>query len=325
MPLIRRTSAKLSTFAHGYSDIFFSAKLYVIGKQGFPHCNLQISTTRLQETTPRMKRLCTLLTLMLLISAVQAASITTIQLHNRPAEEVIPIVEPMLGAGEVITGSGFKLFLRASPQSLEQVRDVIDALDSAAKMLQISVFQGSEQDLQTRSVSGNLQIKIGNSSAGISSGNTKSGGGISYGSDNVSGDINASSTHQRQTSNPLHQLRVSEGTTGFIQTGEQVPYFSGDSGTEYKDVTTGFYVLPRIHGNMVTLQISPFRNSLTKAGEGSIETQSARTTISGRIGEWLPLGGVTEQSKRSQSSIGSSSSTKSRSQQSIWIKADLVQ
>ena len=284
----------------------------------------QISTTRLHETTQRMKRLCALLALLLLTSAIQAASITTIQLHNRPAEEIIPIVEPMLGAGEVITGSGFKLFLRASPQSLEQVRDVIDALDSVAKMLQVSVFQGSERDLQTRSVSGNLQITNGAASVGVKSNRNRSAGGISYNSGNVSADINASRTHQRQTSNPLHQLRVSDGTEGFIETGEQIPYLSGYYGTEYKGVTTGFYVLPRIHGNMVTLQISPFRNSLAKAGIGSIETQSARTTITGRIGEWLPLGGVIEQSKRSQSSIASSISTKSRSQQSIWIRADLV-
>jgi len=285
----------------------------------------QISTARFQGNAQRMKRICTLLALIFLTSAVRADSITTIQLHNRPAEEIIPIVKPMLGAGEVITGSGYKLFLRASPQSLEQVRDIIDALDSAAKVLLVSVFQGSERDLKTRSVSGNLQIDNGNTSVGIGSSKNKSAGSISYSSGKVSGDISASSTHQRETSNPLHQLRVSEGTEGFIQTGKQIPYLTGYSSTEYKDVTTGFYVLPRIHGDRVVLQIRPFKNSLAKAGKGSIETQSAQTTISGRIGVWLLLGGVSEQSKRSQSSIGSSSSTKSSSQHNIWIKADLVQ
>ena len=272
-----------------------------------------------------MKRICTLLALILLTCAVQAGSITTIQLNNRPAEEIIPIVKPMLDPGEVITGSGYKLFLRASAQTLEQVRDIIDALDSAAKVLLVSVFQGSERDLKTRSVSGNLQIDNGNTSVDIGSSKNKSAGNINYNSGNVSGEINASSTHQRQSSNPVHQLRVSEGTEGFIQTGKQIPYFTGYNSSEYKDVTTGFYVLPRIRGDRVVLQISPFKNSLAKVGKGSIETQSAQTTISGRLGEWLPLGGVSEQSKRSQNSIGSSSSTKSRSQQSIWIKADLVQ
>ena len=279
-----------------------------------------------------MKRICMLLALMLLTSAAQAASITTIQLNNRLAAEIIPIIKPMLGAGEVITGSGYKLFLRASPQSLEQVRDIVDALDTAAKMLQVSVFQGSEQELETRRVSGNLQIDNGNTSVGIGNSNkNNSAGSISYNSGNVSGDIIAATTHQHQSSNPVHQLRVSNGTEGFIQTGKQIPYLTGYRSTEYgyrsteyKDVTTGFYVLPRIRGDMVTLQISPFKNSLAKAGTGSIDTQSARTTITGRIGEWLPLGGVTEQSKRSQSSIGSSISSKSQKQHSIWIKADLV-
>jgi hypothetical protein len=272
-----------------------------------------------------MKSICTLLTLILLTSAVQADSITTIQLNNRPAEEIIPIVQPMLGAGEVITGSGYNLFLRASPQSLQQVRDIVDALDTAAKVLQVSVFQGSERELKTHSVSGNLQIDNGNTSVDIGNSKNKSAGSISYNSGNVSGDINATSTHQRQSSNPVHQLRVSEGSEGFIQTGTQIPYLTGYSSTEYKDVTTGFYVLPRIRGDRVTLQIRPFKNSLAKTGKGNIETQSAQTTINGRIGEWLPLGGVSEQSKRSQNSLGSSSSTKSSSQHSIWIKADLVQ
>ena len=272
-----------------------------------------------------MKRICMLLALMLMTSAAQAASITTIQLNNRLAAEIIPIIKPMLDAGEVITGSGYKLFLRASPQSLEQIRDIVDALDTAAKMLQVSVFQGSEQELETRRVSGNLQIDNGNTSVGIGNSNkNNSAGSISYNSGNVSGDIIAATRHQHQSSNPVHQLRVSEGTEGFIQTGKQIPYLTGYRNTEYKDVTTGFYVLPRVRGDMVTLQISPFKNSLAKAGIGSIDTQSARTTITGRIGEWLPVGGVTEQSKRSQSSIGSSSSTKSQSQQSIWIKADLI-
>jgi hypothetical protein len=272
-----------------------------------------------------LKRICTLLTLVLLTSSVQAASITTIQLNNRPAEEIIPIVKPMLDPGEVITGSDYKLFLRASPQSLQQVRDIVDALDIAAKVLQISVFQGSEQDLKIRSVSGNLQIDNGNTGVSIGSSKNQSAGSINYNSGNVSADINASSTHQRESSNPIHQLRVSEGTEGFIQTGKQIPYFTGYNSTEYKDVTTGFYVLPRIRGDRVTLQIRPFKNSLSKTGKGNIDTQSARTTINGRIGEWLPLGGVSEQSKRSQSSLGSSSSIKSSSQHSMWIKADLVQ
>ena len=277
-----------------------------------------------------MKLLYPLLGLMLLLaSAVQAASMTTIQLQSRPAEEIIPIVKPMLATGEVITGSGYKLFLRASPETQAMVMEIIGALDIAAKMLQISVFQGSEQELDTVSVSGNLQIQSGNSSVGIGSseagaGNINYNAGNASANANANGEVSSTSTQTQRTNSPVHQLRVSEGTEGFIQTGQQVAYYSGYNGTEFKDVTTGFFVLPRIHGGGVTLQVRPFKNTPGKKGSDSIETQSADTTITGRMGEWLPLGGVNEQFNRSQSSIGSYSSSQGSRKDSIWIRADLV-
>jgi type II secretory pathway component GspD/PulD (secretin) len=283
-------------------------------------------TPRYQRIEYLARLLCSFLALsLLLLPVVQAASITTIQLQNRPAEEIIPIVKPLLGPGEVITASGFKLFLRASPASVEQVRDIVDALDIATKMLQISVFQGSERDLTTVAISGNLRIESGDATVGIGSSGKQAAGNIAYDSGNVSGDINANSSQTSKASNPVHQLRVSEGTEGFIQTGSQIAYSSYNNGTEYKDVTTGFYVLPRIRGHGVTLKVRPFKNSLSNTRAGNIETQSANTTISGRLGEWLPLGGVTEQFNRSQSGIGSSSSSEGSTKSSIWIRADLIQ
>ena len=280
-----------------------------------------------------MKLLYTLLGLVLLASPVQADSITTIQLLNRPAGEIIPIVKPMLGTDDVITGRGFKLFLRSSPETLAQVKDMIDILDTAAKILQISVFQGSGRDLRALSISGNIQIKSGDASGSIGTNSNKSTGSISYNTQNASGSLNATSTSGRMENNPLQRLRVTEGTEGYIETGEQIPYFSGASwigsraagDIEHRNVTTGFYVLPRIHGDNVSLQVSPFKNSLSKARAGNIDTQQANTTITGRLGEWLLIGGVTEQIKRSQSGIGNYSSTQSSTNDGIWIKADLTQ
>jgi len=270
---------------------------------------------------------------LLLATAVQASSMTIIQLHNRPAEEIIPIVRPMLGAGEVITGQGFKLFLRSSAETLEQVEAMIDVLDAAAKMLQISVFQGSKRDLEALRIDANLQIEGDNTSVDIGSSNDNSAGSVNYNSGNVSGGVDASNTRERSYNKPVHSLRVSEGREGFIETGEQIPYFTGVSriapgttvgSTEYKNVTTGFYVLARIHGDGVTLQISPFKNSLSKTNAGNINTQSASTVISGPIGRWLQIGGVSEESSGSQSGIGSYGSTQGKSRDRIWIKADLV-
>lgn len=288
-----------------------------------------------QEAVYLMNLLYKLLGLMLLVSAVQAESITTIQLLNRPAEEVIPIIKPMLGADDAISGQGFKIFLRSPPETLAQVKDMIEVLDIAKKTLQIFVFQGSTRGLSEHGIGGNIRIESGDASISIGTrgnNNDDASGSITY--SNTSGSINIISTRKRLQDNLIHQINVTEGLEAYIETGVQIPYFSGTNwivpkgvvgSIEYKDVVTGFYVLPRIHGDNITLQVSPFKNSQSNASGGNIETQYASTTITGRIGDWLLIGGVTEQLRRAQSGSGSYISTQSRNNESIWIKADLVQ
>ncbi|MGI9247548.1 MAG: hypothetical protein ACR2QI_00950, partial [Woeseiaceae bacterium] len=94
---------------------------------------------------------------------------------------------------------------------------------------------------------------------------------------------------------------------------------------EYKDAVTGFYVLPRIRGDNVILEVSPFKSSQSNTRGDNIDTQSASTTITGRVGEWLLIGGVTEQLEQAQSTTGTTIATQSRDNTGIWIKADLVQ
>ena len=272
--------------------------------------------------------------LALLFAVAQAASLTTIQLQNRPAEEVIPVIEPMLASGDVISGRGFKLFLRASPETLATVREMLDVLDRPAKVLQISVFQGSTRGLGELGLSGRLQIEGGDGSVSIGgAGNGSNGGSITYSTDGGSASIEGSSTRQRLSDSPIHQVRVTEGNEAYIETGAQIPYFSGagwtlprgsTGGVQFKKAVTGFYVLPRVNGDRVTLQVSPFKNRQGNTPGGSIETQSASTTITGTLGDWLLIGGVSEELRQAERGTGSTTSTRSRSNNSIWIKADLV-
>ena len=277
---------------------------------------------------------CLLLGLALLVSAAQAASLTTIRLEHRPAEEVIPVIEPMLAAGDAISGRGFTLFLRASPATLAQVREMIGALDVAARTLQVSVFQGSSRGLGRLDIDAGLRLEGGDGSVAIGSrgnGAGVAGGSVTYSTRDGSASLSGTGTRGRLADRPIHRVRVTEGMQAYIETGEQIPIFAGTrwlapdavaGGIEYKDVATGFYVLPRVHGEQVTLQVSPFRNALR--GGGNIGTQSARTTLTGRLGEWLLIGGVSGQLGRAQSGAGSYRSTQSRNNDGIWIRADLV-
>ena len=284
-----------------------------------------------------MNRLFRLLGLALLVSTAQADSISTIQLQNRPAVEVIPIVEPMLGADDAISGQGFKIFLRSSPQTLARVRDMVEVLDTPAKILQVSVFQGSDRDLGELGINANIQIESGDASVDIGNGrdnNDDAGGSVTYSTTRGSARINSISTQKSLKDSPIHQVRVTEGTEAYIETGERIPYFYGAAwkgrrgfagSIEYKDAITGFYVLPRIRGDNVIMEVNPFKSSQSGTGRDNIDTQSAGTTITGRVGEWLLIGGVTEQLEQAQSATGTTIATQSGDNTGIWIKADLVQ
>ena len=241
------------------------------------------------------RRYLPILPALLCVSLLSADSITTLQLRNRPAMEVVPIIEPLLQPGDRISGQGFKIFLRASPQTITEVRQLIPSIDIAAKALMISVFQGRRSDLEARDVSGSVRLENGK----------------------LSGSIAATESQQSESSAPLHQLRVTEGSEGFIATGSHaVPYSSGSL-----NVASGFYVRPQLNGDRVTLRVSPFRGNAQANGH-SIDTLQASTTISGRLGEWLLLGGVDERIERTQGNGASLRSTTRNQRDSIWIRVD---
>ncbi len=284
-----------------------------------------------------MKRLLSVLCLLLLVPTVQADSLSVIQLQHRPAEEIIPIVEPMLGAGDAISGQGFQVFLQASPQTLERVKGVIEVLDVAAKVLQVSVFQGSERDLGGLGIDARLKIEGADASVEVGSdrdNNDDAGGSVTYSTGRGSASIDGISTQQSLRQHPIHQVRVTEGTEAYIETGERIPYFYGAAwrgrrgfagSVEYKDAVTGFYVVPRIRGENVVLEINPYKNTRGNTDGDNIDTQAAGTTVTGRIGEWILVGGVVQQVERSQSNKGSTVATQGRSNDGIWVRADLVQ
>jgi type II secretory pathway component GspD/PulD (secretin) len=279
-----------------------------------------------------------LCSLSLFAGAAVADAIQTIQLRHRPADEIMPVIKPMLGADDSLTGQGYQLFIRTSDSNFEQIKQMVSKLDTAAKLLLISVFQGNDRELRALGVSGNLEYQDGdaNVSLGSTDKSAKRGASVQYSTRNASAGAHTYSTRGRLSDNPIHQLRITEGSEGYIETGESIPYFSGsywrggrhgivEGGVDYKDINTGFYVLPRAHGEQVTLDVSPYKQSQSGKRGGDIETQSASTRITGKLGHWLPIGGITEQTQSSSNRIGSYGSTQSRDNASIWIKADLVQ
>jgi hypothetical protein len=220
---------------------------------------------------------------------IAADRIEIFPLKHRTANEVIPIIQPMLGKGTAVTGQGFNLIIRAPAASLEQARDLVARLDRSPRRLRISVRKQrtgaiARQDIKASGVirSGNTRIQLNDAApAGL--------------------QLHESIENSPQDS--TQSVHTIEGRQAFIQVGQLVPvpersidsFGNQRQSIDYKNATTGFYVLPRLSGDQVILDISPHSIAIGKHGQHRFDIQRAQTTLRGKIGEWLSIGGIHQQ------------------------------
>jgi type II secretory pathway component GspD/PulD (secretin) len=266
--------------------------------------------------------------------------VEVIPLHYRTAEEVIPILQPMLDPGGTLSGFRGQLIVRTTPGNLVEIKRILASVDAAPRQLQITVRQDADGSARrsTADVSGN----IGNDNARVvvpPASRERQGGRIVIreGDSRIRAHVldSASTLSDRNT----QTLRVSEGREAFIQVGQSVPVRGRQvtrtvvggqvveqvvDSTEYRDVTTGFYVRPRLSGDRVMLDISPQRESLSGNVRGGVSVQRVVTTVSGRLGEWIEIGGIGhDASVRQAVLLGRASSTASERSR-VLVKVDEV-
>jgi type II secretory pathway component GspD/PulD (secretin) len=210
-----------------------------------------------------MRRFFLLLWLFVSVAFAQG-TLEVISLRHRTADQVIPVLRPLLEPGGVLSGQYNQLIVRTSPGNLAQIRAVLDSIDQPARRLTISVRFDATQD--SRSSRG----------------------------DQVD-----------------QRIQVLEGGQATISTGES---------RNYAQAGTGIAIMPRVSGNNVTLDIGAQQEAFTRGG--AIQGERAVSTMSGRLGEWIELGGTGISSTRSESGILSSRDRSTIGDRRIWVKVN---
>jgi type II secretory pathway component GspD/PulD (secretin) len=279
------------------------------------------------RTAPAAWRLALALVALLSAIVAQAQEMQVIELRHRLASEVIPIVQPLLETGGVITGMDAMLFVRTSPANLAQIRQAVDALDRKPRQLLVTVGQGTVTNVDSSSVRGSATIGSGDVQVGV---NRPPGAepGASVRVDNRS---------QRADLTNVSSVRALEGMETFIAIGQSVPVTTTQvtrgwggtltqQSTEFHSASTGFYATVRVSGETVTLEISPQQQRLRASVRGGpvVETSGAMTTVSGRLGEWLALGAVQESSTSGTGGLLAWGRQAGSSQYSAWARVDEV-
>ncbi|MBB1089676.1 hypothetical protein HUU61_00085 [Rhodopseudomonas palustris] len=203
--------------------------------------------------------------------AFAARSLVVLPVYEQPAGDLVEVLRPLLGRGSSITAHGNQLIVNASTSELHAIREALLRLDQPARQLLIEVRQARDQNSQdTR-------------------------GTVRYYRTN---DLNDSIAQRVQTL---------DGRPALIRSGEVIPtmqyqlpwYPARDPRippppltmeTTYQAQTAGFYALPRLHGDQVTIELYQWNERPEL--NGNQHTQQATTTVRGHLGTWLNIGAV---------------------------------
>jgi len=229
-----------------------------------------------------------------------------IPLKHRLADEVVPVVRPLLAPGESVSGMDSRLIVRAAPRTFAQIEHVLAEVDTPRRNLRISVRHAGESERvqDHQGVSGD--VRRGNTRIVVTNG-TRSTGGVTVGQTGPDGNVQLRSerhvTTKRDTSS--QNLTVLDGGRAFLRVGESIPQVQpflalvGSrlgvvAGIQYQDVTTGFEVEPRILGEQIQLTVTPRLAFRSNQGAQTINFQELGTVVTVKPGEWVDLGGAVE-------------------------------
>ena len=233
-------------------------------------------------------------------AALAQTAVEVIALKYRSADEIIPAIKPMLAKEGSVSALRNQLVVRTTRRNLDEIRRIVASLDTPPRRLLITVRQESGIDYQ------------------------QSGARV-YTTRTLDDDRNTQA------------VQVLEGSVAFIRIGESRPVANPQvlstviggrvipqvAGTvEYRDVTSGFYVRPRVSGNSITVEVSAQREAFDLQGQGATSAQRVATTVSGALGEWIEIASVGQSRADGRSVVLGSTSARVDDPRGVVIKVD---
>jgi len=263
------------------------------------------------------------LSLLPALAALGQGSLEVVPLQHRSAEQVIPVLRPLLDAGGALTGQGYQLFVRTSPANLRDLRKALAAIDTPQRRLLISVRFGANADAARSNIEARGSLRSGD----VTVSNQRFPG------ERTQVEARAISSRSASDERVDQRVQVLEGSRALISTGQSRPLarqqvFVGPTGVAVQDATviqnldTGFEVTPRVSGNTVFLDISPQRETPGALGQGSVQSQRVSSSISAPLGEWVELGGAVESGSGSAGGVLSSRDASTSESRRVWVKVE---
>ena len=298
------------------------------------------------------------LTALLTLAGVSAEEARIIHLKHRPAGEIIPLIRPLLGPEDALSGIDYRLIVRTSDRNLKEIERLLSQLDVAQRQLRITVEQRVADDRDTTSHSVEGEARIGDKARIKLPKKPPDNRGLVVQKDNL-----RLRTDQRTTAgrNEFTQtVMVLDGQHASIRIGQSVPHVKEilalgrgqvliAQDIELQDVTTGFDVLPRVREDRVLMEITPRLSTLRdpttgladfdadhswsapcgraarvqiRSGRICQDFQELTTIVEVKLGEWNDLGAILGHRNEIDRAILESATTESGERRTIRLKVE---
>jgi len=271
---------------------------------------------------------------MALAGAAQAQQtvLEVITLKYRSAEQVQPVLKPLLAPQGTMTGLNNQLVVRTTPANLAELKRVLDTIDGAPRRLLISAQQGAELDRSSSGGQVSGRVNIGDEvTVRVPGRPTPPGAAVSV--DGVHAKVYRSEA--ARTDGITQQVQVIEGGRALIRVGQSVPVSNRRvtqtpdgrtvTTTELVQADIGFYVVPRLVGDQVTLEIFTAADTLRSDRPAGVNVQRVQTVVSGRLGQWIEIGGIDQQASQRDAELLARSADARSERRRVLVKVDQIQ
>lgn len=278
-----------------------------------------------------MRRIALALTVSIFVANAWADEARLIQLKHRPAAEIIPLIRPLLGPDDALSGTDYRLLIRTSDKNLKEIERILGQIDVARQPLRITVEQAiaDERDRTSQSVSG--ELRVGDNARIALPDKSSNEGGLIVQKDGLRYNTVRRTTTARNAS--TQTVLTQDGQRAYIRIGQSVPHvrkilsLGGHhpvliKDVAWQDVTTGFEVLPRVRGDRVSLVITPRLSSLRNPETGLVDFQEISTTVETKRGEWIDLGQILGNRSEVERAILESATTASGERRTVRLKVE---
>ncbi len=266
-----------------------------------------------------MKKLLLVL-LLLCFSAFAEPEFKIITLQHVFAKDLLPIIEPMVGADGAANGMNNQLIVRATPERMREIEAIVAKLDVTKVNRKITVKSNNKVQTQQERTEATGAVKVGKVTVANDRKAKPNSGRV---------EAESNSTNSSQNSNQF--ISVLDGERAFIKVGQIVPftqewvtitrrYIQIDRTTDWREITTGFAVRPRTNGSQVELEITPRIAKLNS--QGYIDFEDLKTIINLKLGDWVDIGGTMQQNDDVSRKILGIQSSSSQQQSSLVVKVD---